>query len=93
MTIPFEVSIKSLAPPHLSETITGVPEAKASLMAKPQVSPGPTDGKTNTVYKNWSEKNLKEPLKLTLKLRADSSKKTNSISIVPYFGQSRITVF
>ena len=48
MTIPFEVSIKSLAPPHLSETITGVPEAKASLMAKPQVSPGPTDGKTNT---------------------------------------------
>lgn len=52
-----------------------------------------TDGKTDTVYKNWSEKILKEPLKLTLKLRTDSSRKTNSISIVPYFGQSRSTIF
>lgn len=51
-----------------------------------------TDGKTNTIYKNWSEKPLNEPLKLTLKLKADSSKKTNSISIIPYFGQSRIPV-
>jgi len=52
-----------------------------------------TDGKTDTIYKNWSEKNLKEPLKLTLRLKANSSRKTNSISIVPYFGQSRITIF
>lgn len=51
-----------------------------------------TDGKTNTIYKNWSEKPLNEPLKLTLKLKADSSKKTNSISIIPYFGQSRFTI-
>jgi hypothetical protein len=49
--------------------------------------------KTDTIYKNWSEKILREPLKLTLKLKADSSRKTNSISIVPYFGQSRIAIF
>lgn len=51
------------------------------------------DGKKITSYKNWSQKKLDEPLVLSLKIKANSSKKANSISIIPYFGRSRITVF
>lgn len=50
------------------------------------------DGKKTTNYKNWSEKKLDTPLVLSLKLKANSSKKTNSISIIPYFGRSWFTV-
>ncbi len=46
------------------------------------------DGKTVTSYKNWSQKKLDTPLVLSLKIKANSSKKTNSISIIPYFGRS-----
>ena len=46
------------------------------------------DGKKTINYKNWSEKKLDTPLVLSLKIKANSSKKTNSISIIPYFGRS-----
>jgi hypothetical protein len=51
------------------------------------------DGKKVSTYKNWSEKKLSEPLVLTLKLKTDKSRKANSVTIIPYFGRSRISLF
>jgi hypothetical protein len=51
------------------------------------------DGKKVSTYKNWSEKKLNEPLVLTLKLKTDKSRKANSVTIIPYFGRSRISLF
>ena len=51
------------------------------------------DNKKGINYKNWSEKKLDTPLVLSLKIKANSFKKTNSISIIPYFGRSWVTVF
>lgn len=51
------------------------------------------DGKKVPIYKNWSEKDLSKPLTLTLKLKADKSRKANSVTIIPYFGRSRSSLF
>lgn len=48
-TIPFTPSLtKSGAQPALLDTITALEQAMASLMARPQVSPGPSEGKMKT---------------------------------------------
>lgn len=51
------------------------------------------DGRKVLSYKNWSQKELNKPLKLTLKLKADKTRKTNSVTIIPYFGRSRSSLF
>ena len=44
------------------------------------------DGKKVNNFKGWSDKNLTEPLRLSLKLTSVSAQRANAIDIIPYFG-------
>lgn len=57
------------------------------------ISESLVDGKKTRTYNNWSEKDLASPLTLTLKLKADKTRKANSITVIPYFGRSRGSIF
>jgi hypothetical protein len=46
------------------------------------------DGKKTISYKNWSEKNINEPLILNLTIKYETVKKINFLNILPYFSRN-----